>query len=55
MKQRLDKAIDLLAAGGHSVADIAAMCGFNDEKYFSRIVKERYGKAPSEISRKLVI
>ena len=55
MKIRLDAAIDLLAEGNHSVKTVALMCGFADEKYFSRIFREKYGRAPSEINKKLLV
>ena len=55
MKIRLDAAVDLLAAGDYSVKTVALMCGFADEKYFSRIFREKYGRAPSEINKKLLV
>ena len=55
MKLRLDAAIDLLAAGNYSVKTVSLMCGFADEKYFSRIFREKYGRAPSEINKKLLV
>ena len=55
MKLRLDNAIDLLAEGNHSIRTISHMCGFADEKYFSRIFREKYGRAPSEINKKLFV
>ena len=44
---RLSKAIDLLIAGEHSVKQISELCGFKDEKYFSRIFKKKYNCTPS--------
>ena len=55
VKLRLDSAVDLLAEGNHSVKTVALMCGFADEKYFSRIFREKYGRAPSEINKKLIV
>jgi len=55
MKIRLDNAIDLLAEGNYSVRTVSLMCGFADEKYFSRIFREKYGRAPSEINKKLIV
>ena len=55
MKLRLDNAIDLLAEGNYSIRTISHMCGFADEKYFSRIFREKYGRAPSEINKKLFV
>ncbi len=45
---RVQKALKLLASGEFSVKEIAYACGFRDEKYFSRVIKERYGRSPSE-------
>ena len=43
-KLRLDRALALLASGHHLVKDAALMCGFSDEKYFSRAFKKKYGR-----------
>ena len=55
IKVRLDNAIDLLASGRYTAKAVAYMCGFADEKYFSRIVKERYGKSPTELKKTLLL
>lgn len=55
IKVRLDNAIDLLASGRYTAKAVAYMCGFADEKYFSRIVKDRYGKSPSELKKTLLL
>ncbi len=44
---RLRKAIDLLITGKYSINAISKMCGFNDEKYFSRLFKKKYNQSPS--------
>lgn len=44
---RLRKAIDLLITGKHPIKTISKMCGFNDEKYFSRLFKKKYNQSPS--------
>lgn len=49
MKLRCERAISLLARGEHSVKEVAALCGFSDKKYFSRVIKQRYSLPPSEI------
>lgn len=54
IKLRLSKAIDLLVASDLSVKKIAEVCGFNDEKYFSRIIKETYRQSPSAFKGKSV-
>lgn len=44
---RLNKAVDMLICGNFSVKQISYQCGFNDEKYFSRLIKSKYGTSPS--------
>ena len=46
-KLRMSRAFALLAQSGRPVAEIAAACGFRDEKYFSRAFKAAYGRPPS--------
>ncbi|MGN0177860.1 MAG: AraC family transcriptional regulator [Monoglobaceae bacterium] len=48
-KLRLDRAIELLNSGYYSISDIASLSGFQNAKYFSTIIKQVYGKTPSEI------
>ena len=33
----------------YSVSDIAHACGFEDEKYFSRAIKKKFGVSPSTL------
>lgn len=54
-KLRLDRALALLASGHHLVKDAALMCGFSDEKYFSRLIKSHFGKTPTEIYNSLFV
>ena len=51
LKVRLDTAVSLLSEGFFSVQEVAKKCGFDDERYFSRIIKERYGRSPSKIAK----
>ena len=51
LKVRLDTAISLLSEGFLQVNEVAKKCGIDDERYFSRIVKLRFGKTPSQISK----
>lgn len=51
---RTRKALNLLVSG-LSVKETADACGFKDEKYFSRVIKERYGKCPSEFIKGIKI
>lgn len=48
LKLRVDKAVSLLLEGKYSVKTVAEMSGFYDEKYFSRVIKNRYGIPPSK-------
>lgn len=49
LRLRLEKAMDLLTQNDLTIAEIAAACGFDDTKYFSRIFKQSYGISPSHI------
>lgn len=51
LKVRLDTAISLLSEGFFQVNEVAKKCGFDDERYFSRIVKLHFDKTPSQISK----
>ncbi|MBO5453439.1 MAG: helix-turn-helix transcriptional regulator [Clostridia bacterium] len=46
--KRINKAINLLMTTNITVKEVAHMCGFSDEKYFSRIISARYNTSPSE-------
>lgn len=49
-EQRLKKAHQILLSSSLSVADVAYSLGFENPTHFSRIFKQRYGVAPSQIS-----
>lgn len=44
---RLAKAMTLLTESKLNIQAISHNCGFSDEKYFSRIIKKKYGAPPS--------
>jgi AraC-like DNA-binding protein len=46
---RLNRAKELLLAGGKNVSEVAFEVGFDDPKYFSRVFAEMYGVPPSKI------
>lgn len=46
---RLGYAEKLLATGKHTINEVAYMSGFNDPKYFSRVIKKTYGCSPSKL------
>jgi AraC-like DNA-binding protein len=47
-KKRLKKAELLLTSTDDKIADIAAMCGFNDPNYFSRMFRKERSMTPRE-------
>ena len=49
IKLRMNRALKLLTESSYSVKEIAALCGFADEKYFSRAFKIKYGYPPSKL------
>lgn len=51
---RLDKACELIAAEGCTVAAAAEKCGFSDPKYLSRLMKKRRGISPSSLKTPIV-
>ncbi len=52
-KLRIEKAIQLLADPGRSLAEIAYLTGFSDQSHFNRIFKKHTGSNPSEYRKKL--
>ena len=52
-KKRITYACDLLAADKYSVSDIAAITGYSDVYYFSRIFKKTTGLSPLEYKKSL--
>ena len=50
---RLNKAIDMLSRGDASVREIAYACGYDDEKYFSRVFKQNFGCPPMQFNIEL--
>lgn len=55
IKLRMDKALQLLVENKLCVREIALLCGFSDDKYFSRAFREKYGYPPSQLRRRIVI
>lgn len=51
LKVRLDTAAAHLSQDYSSVLEASRKSGFNDERYFSRIFKKRYGKSPSKFNK----
>lgn len=51
---RINKAKRLLLDLDLAISDIAEMCGFNDESYFSSVVKAREGLSPSQLRDSII-
>ena len=48
LNERLNVGLRLLSLHAYKIGDIAEMCGFTSIHYFSRFIKQRTGKRPSE-------
>ncbi len=53
-KLRMNRAMELLLSQNQSVKEIAYACGFKDEKFFSRAIKQKYGVSPSQLKKSAV-
>ena len=53
MKLRIEHAITLMREGYYSLSEIADLCGYNDNKYFSTSFKKLLGCSPSEYLSKI--
>ena len=51
---RMNRALELLTENRLSVKEISFVCGFTDEKYFSRAFKKRYGCSPSQLKNNYI-
>ena len=51
IRLRMNKALRLLTEDCLPVKEIAFLCGFSDEKYFSRAFRKYYGYPPSHLCR----
>lgn len=51
IKLRMNKALNHLVEGDLSVKEISSLCGFFDDKYFSRVFKNTYGYSPSQLRK----
>ena len=54
-KLRVGKALELLAENTLSVKEIAFRCGFSDEKFFSRVIKKKYGFSPTQMRKNMTV
>jgi AraC-like DNA-binding protein len=53
-ERRMQKARELLLSTSIRMTEIAAAVGFEDEAYFARRFKQRYGKTPTEMRSALL-
>jgi two-component system response regulator YesN len=51
---RINRAKNMLAAGTHTLSQIAERVGFEDYNYFSRVFKKRTGYTPSGYKKMLL-
>ncbi len=54
-EMRLKKAEHLLTSTKNKISEIAAMCGFNDPNYFSRLFRKERGMTPREYRDALTV
>ena len=55
IQHRMNRALELLTENELSVKEISFVCGFTDEKYFSRAFKKKYGCSPSQFRKHLIV
>lgn len=53
-KQRIGRAIELMAVPSYSLTDIAYFTGFSDQSHFTRIFKKHTGENPSGYRKKML-
>lgn len=53
MNKRLDTAKNLLLASNYSMVEIALMCGFTSQSYFSYVFKKHIGDTPNRFKARL--
>jgi AraC-like DNA-binding protein len=52
-KLRMQRAATLLSTGRYGVKAVTPLCGFSDEKYFSRAFRAYYGESPSAFCKRI--
>lgn len=48
---RMEVALDLLVRTDRKIREVAERCGYQDQNYFCRVFKQRYGKAPGDVRK----
>ncbi len=51
IKKRLEKAVQLLRNTNNSIAEIAKVCGFDNQRHFSSLFSKKLGCTPSQIRK----
>lgn len=46
---RMNKAMDMIKSGQHSITETAEICGFASIGYFSTVFKKHFGKLPTDV------
>lgn len=49
---RMRRAVELLSDPSVRIGDVADLCGYADQRYFSTVFKKRLGESPSEFRRR---
>lgn len=49
LRRRLDLAHEMLQTGRYRVTDVALVCGFSSQPYFTKAFKKAFGCPPSEL------
>ncbi|MGD9910131.1 MAG: helix-turn-helix domain-containing protein [Candidatus Izemoplasmatales bacterium] len=52
--RRLSEASVLITTTNHSMVDISIKCGFDNDKYFSRMFKKKFNVTPSSLRKELI-
>ena len=55
IKLRMEMALKLLSKNELSIKEIAFATGFEDEKYFTRAFKKKYGYPPSQLRKNMIL
>ena len=54
-KYRLERSLDLLASGLHSVSETSFLCGFSSSSYYSKCFHRMYGIPPVEFTKAMCL
>jgi AraC family transcriptional regulator len=53
LRQRVERAKEMLRAAEGRILDIAIACGFKTQQHFARVFREIYGASPTEYRQEL--